>query len=136
FASVASCVLALAPAPPIILYPAASGRGAAWLARPSGGRKVASSNLAGPTKSETPTPIPGWAFADGGTSDERNRRAGRPGDPRHDRRRRDRGRSARDGRAGAAREPRPEARRGGLPGARLLPRRQGPARRRPHRRVR
>ena len=30
-----------------------SGRGAAWLARPSGGRKVASSNLAGPTNTET-----------------------------------------------------------------------------------
>jgi hypothetical protein len=26
-----------------------SGRGAAWLARPSGGRKVESSNLSGPT---------------------------------------------------------------------------------------
>ena len=30
-----------------------SGRGAAWLARPSGGRKVESSNLSGPTKLET-----------------------------------------------------------------------------------
>ena len=29
-----------------------SGRGAAWLARPSGGRKVESSNLSGPTKLE------------------------------------------------------------------------------------
>ena len=29
-----------------------SGRGAAWLARPSGGRKVESSNLSGPTKIE------------------------------------------------------------------------------------
>ena len=30
-----------------------SGRGAAWLARPSGGRKVESSNLSGPTNIET-----------------------------------------------------------------------------------
>lgn len=30
-----------------------SGRGAAWLARPSGGRKVVSSNLTGPTITET-----------------------------------------------------------------------------------
>jgi hypothetical protein len=30
-----------------------SGRGAAWLARPSGGRKVESSNLSGPTNRET-----------------------------------------------------------------------------------
>ena len=29
-----------------------SGRGAAWLARPSGGRKVESSNLSGPTTLE------------------------------------------------------------------------------------
>jgi hypothetical protein len=29
-----------------------SGRGAAWLARPSGGRKVESSNLSGPTNKE------------------------------------------------------------------------------------
>ena len=30
-----------------------SGRGAAWLARPSGGRKVGSSNLPGPTITDT-----------------------------------------------------------------------------------
>ncbi len=30
-----------------------SGRSAAWLARPSGGRKVESSNLSGPTIIET-----------------------------------------------------------------------------------
>ena len=35
---------------------ASSGRGAAWLARPSGGRKVASSNLAGPTNTKPPAP--------------------------------------------------------------------------------
>ena len=29
-----------------------SGRGAAWLARPSGGRKVESSNLSGPTNKD------------------------------------------------------------------------------------
>jgi hypothetical protein len=31
-----------------------SGRSAAWLARPSGGRKVGSSNLPGPTKVKRP----------------------------------------------------------------------------------
>ena len=30
-----------------------SGRGAAWLARPSGGRKVESSNLSGPTNRDS-----------------------------------------------------------------------------------
>jgi hypothetical protein len=34
-----------------------SGYGAAWLARPSGGRKVVSSNLASPTTIETARPV-------------------------------------------------------------------------------
>lgn len=33
-----------------------SGRSAAWLARPSGGRKVGSSNLPGPTKEKARLP--------------------------------------------------------------------------------
>ena len=36
-----------------------SGRGAAWLARPSGGRKVESSNLSGPTNKEIAR-LPFW----------------------------------------------------------------------------
>ena len=35
------------------MYAHVSGRGAAWLARPSGGRKVESSNLSGPTITDT-----------------------------------------------------------------------------------
>ena len=38
-----------------------SGRGAVWLARPSGGRKAASSNLAGPTNKEPLVPARGRA---------------------------------------------------------------------------
>lgn len=36
------------------MYPPVSGRSAAWLARPSGGREVESSNLSGPTIENLP----------------------------------------------------------------------------------
>ncbi len=43
---------------------AVSGHSAAWLARPSGGRKVGSSNLPGPTITDTArlTPVVGGRF--------------------------------------------------------------------------
>ena len=58
------------------MYRPVSGRSAAWLARPSGGREVESSNLSGPTNKEpalagnrrfrsfpTQPPVPGMAQA-------------------------------------------------------------------------
>ncbi len=47
------------PGPEYRYVSASSGRSAAWLARPSGGRKVASSNLAGPTNRKPPVPRTG-----------------------------------------------------------------------------
>ena len=43
------------------MYRPVSGRGAAWLARPSGGRKVESSNLSGPTIENPPACQTGMA---------------------------------------------------------------------------
>jgi hypothetical protein len=46
------CFLAC-PRPQTRYEDAVSGHSAAWLARPSGGRKVGSSNLPGPTNTDT-----------------------------------------------------------------------------------
>jgi hypothetical protein len=51
----------LVPPEYISMYRPVSGRGAAWLARPSGGRKAVSSNLTGPTTTETARLVSGLA---------------------------------------------------------------------------